>query len=71
MNTAYELVHSDLLMGNHRPHARPITIPATPERRSLPALAADTGAPRSHWPVSTPKSVVAMAGMVLRMPSGS
>src|SRR5262245_40611930 len=71
VNTAYELVHSALLMGKSRPHARPITTPAPPLHARPLTAAAVEGAACTNRPVRTPKSVVAMAGSVLRMPSGS
>ena len=71
VNTAYELVHSDLLIGNTSSPREAHREPTAPAARSPRSVAAAGRAVRIHVPASTPMSVVAMAGTVLRMPSGS
>ena len=71
MNSTKELVQRFLLIGNHRFQSKPadrLTMPI----KSIPhALAANDFIERSQWPVNTPASVVPIAGIVCRMPSGS
>ena len=71
MNNAYELVQSDLLIGNHCPQSQPATVAARPPTTSPTATRRRGPAPRIQWPASTPRSVVATAGSVLSTPSGS
>jgi hypothetical protein len=71
VNTAQDLVHSDLLMGKNWAQPRPTAMPAAPPMTSPLTVTVAERAALMKWPVKTPKSVVAMAGTVLRIPSGS
>src|SRR5271156_6147731 len=70
LKSTNELVQRFLLMGNQMFHTSPANKPQTPASSITIAFFAGDFCERSQWPVSTPSSVVAIAGMVLRIPSG-
>src|SRR5580698_476674 len=70
-NSTYELVHSFLLMGNHRAENFPSAIPQRAATSSHVAFFCSEALALSHKPVSTPRKAVASEGMLLSSPSGS
>ena len=71
VNSANELVQRFLLIGNQKFHIRPLVTPRTPISNMRVALTLDFFSERSRCPVRTPIKVVAIAGIVLMIPSGS
>jgi hypothetical protein len=71
ISSAYELVHSGLFTGKESPHHQPSAVAMSPAAASPPTIRAADRPARSQWPARTPRSVVPVAGSVLRMPSGS
>src|ERR1700730_4197815 len=71
LKSTNELVQRFLLMGNHRFQVSPAIKARIPKSNMRIAFVPELVSERSQWPVTTPIKVVAMAGMVLRMPSGS
>jgi hypothetical protein len=59
------------LTGNQKFHTHPATTPAAPATNIAVTFSSGVRRERKRCPVSTPQSVVATAGIVLRTPSGS
>ena len=72
MNTTYDGVHNDLLIGiNAASRITPIHSASKPATIIHAVFAAGAAPHCSHRPVNTPNSNVATAGKVLSSPSGS
>ena len=71
MSSAYELVQSFLLIGNQMEATSPRAIRTAPLPNSQAARVESWRRMRRMWPARMPNRAVAMAGMVLTMPSGS
>ena len=71
LKSTNELVQRFLLIGNQMFQTSPATKPQNSCEQHHDRFHCRGFRERSQWPVSTPSKVVAIAGMVLRIPSGS
>src|SRR5713226_1047852 len=67
LKSAKELVHKFLLMGNAGPHMSPVAAAHRPATCNITVPPPSV----SHLPAKTPHKAVAIAGTVLKSPSGS